>query len=119
MSEELAGQALHDRAADLDIEGRSGMTADELRAAVAKAEKAQARAEAKAAKAAEEASGQLIPGEQHPFTPPIPQTGEGDMSYSPAPDNNPSVEAVELPSSVHDNSGGKVILTRVAVEGDS
>lgn len=35
---ELAGDALHDRAAELDIEGRSSMSADELREAVAEAE---------------------------------------------------------------------------------
>lgn len=113
MSEELAGQALHDRAAELEIEGRSSMTADELREAVAKAEKAQARAEAREAKAAEKAAeeaaaGKWAPGDQTPFTPPIPQTGEGDMSVSPQPDNAPSVPNVELPASVHKNSGGLV-----------
>lgn len=34
----LTGQALHDRAAELNIEGRGSMNADELRDAVAKAE---------------------------------------------------------------------------------
>lgn len=37
-SEELKGQALKDRAAELEIEGRGSMTADELREAIAKAE---------------------------------------------------------------------------------
>lgn len=36
--EELRGQALRDRAAELDISGRSGMTASELRKAIADAE---------------------------------------------------------------------------------
>lgn len=119
MSEELAGQALHDRAADLEIEGRSSMTADELRAAVAKAEKAQARAEAKAlAEAAEdpatdENTTPLIEGApdpvdspQAPFTPPVPASGVADMSVSPAPDNAPSVPNVELPASVHKTPEG-------------
>lgn len=35
---ELKGDALKERAAELDIEGRSDMKADELRAAIAKAE---------------------------------------------------------------------------------
>jgi hypothetical protein len=39
-TEELTGQALKDRAAELDIEGRSEMKADELRKAVAEAETA-------------------------------------------------------------------------------
>ena len=38
MSDKLTGQELHDRAAELDIEGRSSMTADELRAAIAEVE---------------------------------------------------------------------------------
>lgn len=38
MAEELKGEELHERAAELEIEGRSQMTADELRAAVAKEE---------------------------------------------------------------------------------
>jgi hypothetical protein len=38
---ELSGKALTDRAAELDIDGRSQMSADELRAAVALAENAQ------------------------------------------------------------------------------
>lgn len=37
-SEELAGEALQARAQELDIEGRSSMKADELRAAIAAAE---------------------------------------------------------------------------------
>lgn len=117
MSEELAGQALHDRAAELDIEGRSSMGADDLRAAVAKAEKAQARAEAKAAKAAEAEAeaAEIVPGEHYPFTEPIPATGEGDMSGN--ADNAPSVENIELPASVHDASGGKLVWTLVPVEG--
>lgn len=114
MSEELAGQALHDRAAELDIEGRSGMTADELRAAVAKAEKAQARAEAKAAKA--EAEAKIVPGEHYPFTDPIPPSGEVDMGGN--ADNAPSVENIELPDSVHDASGGKLVWTLVPAEGN-
>lgn len=36
--EELKGDALHERAAELEIEGRSDMSADELRAAIAEAE---------------------------------------------------------------------------------
>lgn len=36
--EELKGEALHERARELDIEGRSGMSADELREAVSEAE---------------------------------------------------------------------------------
>lgn len=36
--EELKGEALHKRAAELEIEGRSDMSADELRAAVARVE---------------------------------------------------------------------------------
>ena len=36
--EVLTGKALDERAAELDIEGRSGMTADEKRAAIAEAE---------------------------------------------------------------------------------
>jgi hypothetical protein len=42
---ELAGDDLKKRAADLNIEGRSSMNADELRAAVALAENAQAGGE--------------------------------------------------------------------------
>lgn len=41
MSEKLTGEALQDRARELDIEGRSGMSADELRAAIAEAEGAE------------------------------------------------------------------------------
>lgn len=37
-TEDLAGQALKDRAAELEIEGRSQMNADELRAAIAEKE---------------------------------------------------------------------------------
>lgn len=40
--EKLTGDALKARAAELDIDGRSEMTADELRKAVAAAERAQA-----------------------------------------------------------------------------
>lgn len=40
--EKLTGDALKARAAELDIEGRTDMTADELRKAVAAAEQAQA-----------------------------------------------------------------------------
>lgn len=40
MSEHLTGDALRERAIELDIEGRSAMTADELRAAIEDAEAA-------------------------------------------------------------------------------
>jgi hypothetical protein len=39
--DELSGKALDDRAAELDIEGRSAMSADEKRKAIAKAEQSQ------------------------------------------------------------------------------
>lgn len=39
-TKELAGDALKARAAELNIEGRSGMNADQLRQAIAEAEKA-------------------------------------------------------------------------------
>jgi hypothetical protein len=39
--DELSGTALDDRAAELDIEGRSAMSADEKRKAIAKAEQSQ------------------------------------------------------------------------------
>lgn len=55
-----------------------------------------------------DASGTWVPGDQAPFTPPVPQTGEGDMTSSPQPTNEPSVPSVELPASVHKNSGGIV-----------
>lgn len=45
VDDQLAGDALKKRAADLDIEGRTQMNADELRAAVALAENAQAGGE--------------------------------------------------------------------------
>lgn len=65
-----------------------------------------------------EETGEWVPGDQAPFTTPIPQTGEGDMTSSPQPSNEPSVPGVELPASVHDHSGGKVHVVRVAVEDD-
>jgi hypothetical protein len=45
IDDQLTGKALTDRAAELDIDGRSQMNADELRAAVAVAENAQAGGE--------------------------------------------------------------------------
>jgi hypothetical protein len=45
VDDQLTGKALTDRAAELDIDGRSQMNADELRAAVAVAENAQAGGE--------------------------------------------------------------------------
>lgn len=42
VAEKLTGEALKARAAELDIDGRSELTADELRKAVAAAESAQA-----------------------------------------------------------------------------
>lgn len=45
VDDQLTGKALTDRAAELDIDGRSQMNADELRAAVALAENAQSGGE--------------------------------------------------------------------------
>jgi hypothetical protein len=45
VDDQLTGDALKKRAADLDIDGRTQMNADELRAAVALAENAQAGGE--------------------------------------------------------------------------
>lgn len=58
MAEQLTGKELDDRAKELEIEGRSGMTADEKRAAIAEAEAAQASKADKASDAeANEAEG--------------------------------------------------------------
>jgi hypothetical protein len=126
---------LHERASELDIKGRSKMSNEELEAAIADHDAALDRAaelnirgrtkmtnedllaaiEAAEAKAGNAAPNEIVPGEMYPHTEAIPQTGEGDMSYSPAPDNLPSVPSIELPSSVHDHSGGTHTIVSVPV----
>jgi hypothetical protein len=109
-NEELeAAIADHDaaleRAAELNVRGRTKMTAEELQDAIAAAE----------AKLGDQPQPEIVPGEMYPHTPAIPPTGEGDMGYSPAPENLPSVPSIELPSSVHDYSGGTHTVVSVPV----
>lgn len=98
MSEELTGEALTERARELDIHGRSNMNADELRAAIAEAEAADPVEEDVA-----EVESPVADDSQAPFTAPIPQTGVADMTYSPSTANMPSVGDVELPAGIHQN----------------
>lgn len=62
-----------------------------------------------------EAEAEIVPGEIYPHTEAIPQTGEGDMGYSPAPENLPSVPSIELPPNVHDYSGGTHTVVSVPI----
>jgi len=126
---------LHERASELDIKGRSKMSNEELEAAIADHDASVERAaelnirgrtkmtnedllaaiEAAEAKLGEQPQTEIVPGEMYPHTEAIPQTGEGDMGYSPAPENLPSVPSIELPSSVHDHSGGTHTIVSVPV----
>jgi hypothetical protein len=109
-NEELeAALADHDaaleRAAELNIKGRTKMTNEDLLTAIATAE----------AKAGQAPATEIVPGEMYPHTEAIPQTGDADMGYSPAPENLPSVPSIELPSNVHDYSGGTHTVVAVPV----
>jgi hypothetical protein len=126
---------LHERASELDIKGRSKMTTEELEAAIADHDAALERAAelnirgrtkmtnedlltaiaTAEVKAGEEAPAEIVPGEQYPHTAPTPMTGEADMSYTPDPTVETPVGSIELPSSVHDYSGGTHTIVSVPV----